>query len=135
MALDATVVSPLHGDATHRRRADVEDGVALREARRRKERTYPELRQGDVSARLVVIVGEVGSRWSEETKTFLWSLACAKATSVPRRMCGSARAAWCRRWTCHLACSSVKAVARTLVGMRLCDHSFFLRALSKNATN
>ena len=98
LALDATVVSPLHGDATHRRRADVEDGVALREARRRKERTYPELCQGNGRARLVVIAGEVGGRWSDETKTFLWSLACAKATSVPRRMYGSARAAWYRRW-------------------------------------
>ena len=39
MALDATVVSPQHGDATHRRSADIEDGVALREGRRRKERT------------------------------------------------------------------------------------------------
>ena len=27
LALDATVVSPLHGGATHRRRADIEDGV------------------------------------------------------------------------------------------------------------
>ena len=31
-----TVVSTLHGDGTHRRKADVEDGVALKEARRRK---------------------------------------------------------------------------------------------------
>ena len=116
LALDATVVSPLHGDATHRRRADIEDGVALREARRRKERTYPELCQGNGRARLVVIAGEVGGRWSDETKTFLWSLACAKATSVPRRMYGSARAAWYRRWTCLLACSSAKAVACCLLG-------------------
>ena len=83
LALDATVVSPLHGDATHRRRADIEDGVALREARKRKERTYPELCEGNGRARFVVIAGEVGGRWSEETKTFLWSLACAKASSVP----------------------------------------------------
>ena len=114
LALDATVVAPLHGDATHRRRADIEDGVALREARRRKERTYPELCQGNGRARLVVIAGEVGGRWSEETKTFLWSLTYAKASSVPRRMCRSARAAWYRRWTCLLACSSAKAVSGLL---------------------
>ena len=91
LALDATVVSPLHGDATHRRRADVEDGVALREARRRKERTYPELCQGNGRARLVVIAGEVGGRWSDETKTFLWSLACAKAdvSATDVRQCPS----------------------------------------------
>ena len=31
LALDVTVVSTLHGDGTHRRKADVEDGVALKE--------------------------------------------------------------------------------------------------------
>ncbi len=74
---------------------------------------HPELCQGNDRGRLVV---EVGVRWSEETKTFLWSLACAKASSVPRRMYGSARAAWYRRWTCLLACSSTKAVACSLLG-------------------
>ena len=116
LALDATVVSPLHVDGTHRRRSHVEDGVAIRKARKLKERTYPELCQGNGRARLVVIAGEVGGRWSEETKTFLWCLACAKATAAPRRMFGSARAGWYRRWTCLLACSSAKAVAYSLVG-------------------
>ena len=75
LALDATVVSPLHGDATHRRRADVEDGVALREARRRKERTYPELCQGNGRARLVVIAEKSG----------------AGGLMRPRRSCGGLR--------------------------------------------
>ena len=37
LALDSTVVSPLHGDGTHRRRSHVEDGAALREARKLKK--------------------------------------------------------------------------------------------------
>ena len=53
--------------------------------------------------RMVVIAGEVGGRWSEETKAFLWSLACEKSRSegpvrerqgclvpqvvLPRRLC------------------------------------------------
>ena len=37
LALDATVVSTFHGDGTHRRKSDVEDGVALNEARRSTE--------------------------------------------------------------------------------------------------
>ena len=115
LALDATVVSPLHGDGTHRRRENAEDGVALREARKRKEKTYPELCQGKGRAGMVVIAGEIGGRWSEKTKAFLWSLACADASSVPRRMYGSARAAWYKRWTCLLACSSAKAVAHSLL--------------------
>ena len=31
LALDATLVSPLHGDGTHRRGADITDGAALGE--------------------------------------------------------------------------------------------------------
>ena len=44
--------------------------------RRSKEATYLELCRSDGRARLVVIAGEVGGRWSQETKDFLWCLAC-----------------------------------------------------------
>ena len=118
LALDATVVSTLHGDGTHRRMADVEDGVALKEARRSKETTYPELCRGDGRARLVVIAGEVGGRWSQETKDFLWCLACEKSKSSPRLLQGSVRVGWYRRWCCLLACSTAKAVACSLAGHR-----------------
>ena len=43
LALDTTLVSALRGDGTARRHAAHRDGVALAEARTRKERTYPEL--------------------------------------------------------------------------------------------
>ena len=43
LALDATMVSPLRSDGTPHRRAAEEDGAVLHTARRRKERTYPEL--------------------------------------------------------------------------------------------
>ena len=52
-----------------------EDGVALAAARRRKERTYPELTGQFGRARLVVLAGEVGGRWSDETQAFLRQLA------------------------------------------------------------
>ena len=42
------------------------DAIPLDEARQRKERTYPELVQPDRRAKLVVIAGEVGGRWSDE---------------------------------------------------------------------
>ena len=86
LAIDATVVSPLHADGTHRRKSDTTDGQALAEARKHKERTYPELCRGNGRARLVVIAGEVGGRWSQETKDFLWCLASAKAACVPRSL-------------------------------------------------
>ena len=102
----------------HKRKADVEDGVALKEARRSKEATYPELCRGDGRARLVVIAGEVGGRWSQETKDFLWCLACEKSKSSLRLLQGSVRAGWYRRWCCVLACTTAKAVACSLVGHR-----------------
>ena len=114
LALDATLVSSLHGNGTHRRNADKADGIALREARRHKERTYPELHGRNGRVRMVVIVGEVGGRWSDEMKTFLWSLACEKSRSEARVLRKSVRAAWYRRWCCLLACAAAKAVASLL---------------------
>ena len=43
LAIDTTLVSPLHGDGTARRGAANSSGVALHAARRIKEATYPEL--------------------------------------------------------------------------------------------
>ena len=117
LALDGTVVSTLHGDGTHRRKADVEDGVALKEARRSKEATYPELCRGDGRARLVVIAGEVGGRCLKKQRTScgVW---LEKSKYSPRLLQGSVRVGWCRRWCCFLACSTGKAVACSLVGHR-----------------
>ena len=50
------------------RRKDRTDGVALLEARKDKEATDPELCEGNGRAELVVTAGEVGGRWSQETK-------------------------------------------------------------------
>ena len=72
LATDATVVSPLHADGTHRRKADTTDGQALAEAHKHKERTC----RGNGRARLVVIAVEVGGRWPQETKDFLWCKGC-----------------------------------------------------------
>ena len=71
LALDTTMVSPLHRDGTAKRGTSVRGGAVLQEARRRKERTYPELHGAGGRARLVVLAAEVGGRWSEETAQFL----------------------------------------------------------------
>ena len=73
--------STLHGDGTQKT-VDVEDGVALKKARRSIEATCPELCWGG-GARLVVIAGKVGGKWSQETKDFLWS-GLEKSKSSPR---------------------------------------------------
>ena len=58
-------------------------GVALSAARRRKERAYPELVGPHRRARFVVLAGEVGGRWSEETWSFISQLAKAKSRAEP----------------------------------------------------
>ena len=83
LAIDTTLVSPLHADGSARPGAARNDGVALRVARRRKERRYPELSGHNNRCRLVVLAGEVGGRWSDETRTFIRSLARFKARSEP----------------------------------------------------
>ena len=66
---------------TARARAAKVDGIALQAARRRKERTYRELVGPRSRAKLVVLAGEVGGRWSAETSTFLRLLAATRARS------------------------------------------------------
>ena len=74
LAIDTTLVSPLHADDSARPGAAQNDGVALRVARRPKERRHPELSGHNNRCRLVVLAVEVGGRWSDETRIFsgLW---------------------------------------------------------------
>ena len=61
LAIDTTLVSPLRGDGSARGRAADHSGLALEEARRRKERTYPELAGEAGLARLLVLAAEVAA--------------------------------------------------------------------------
>ena len=56
--------------------------LALQDARKSKERTYPELLRSR-RCRLVVLAIETGGRWSPEATTFLRLLAQTKARAVP----------------------------------------------------
>ena len=103
LAIDTTMVSPMR-----------RDGTALKEARRRKERTYPEL--AGEKARLVVLGAGVGGRWSAETAQLLSALAKARAREVPFILQARAEAAWRRRWSNILACSAARAFRLFLVG-------------------
>ena len=94
LAIDTTLVSPLWRDGSPRRGAARRAGVALEEARRRKETTYPELVGEGGRARLVVLAAETGGRWSDETAHFLRSIAKAKAESVPLLLQNRVKAAW-----------------------------------------
>ena len=117
LAIDTTLVCALHRNGTARR-ASAWDGVALHAARQRKERTYPELVGPRSRARLVVLAGEVGGRWSAETAMFLRLIAKAKARTEPPVLRLRAELAWRARWGSILACAAARALAWSLLGLR-----------------
>ena len=84
LAIDTTLVSTLHCDGSARLGAAQIDGAVFAEARRHKERTYPELVGLPRRTRVVVLAGEVAGRWSDETCGFLSLLAKTKARGEPR---------------------------------------------------
>ena len=86
LAIDATLVSPLRADGEPHRCPEV-DGAALAFARRRKDRTFPELAGGRGRARLVVIAAETGGRFAEETQTLFRLLAQKQRLAPPRSLC------------------------------------------------
>jgi hypothetical protein len=122
LAVDTTLVSPLRRNGEARRLAATEPGVALRAARRDKERTYPELVIGR-RCRLVVLAFEVGGRWSEEAASFVRLLARAKARSAPELLRASVARAWAARWANHLSCAAQRAFATSLLELPLANEN------------
>ena len=115
IAVDATLVSALHCEGGARGDAANRDGVALAAARRRKERTCPELVAPWSRCRLVVMANEAGGRWSSEALAFLRQLAKAKARSETLLMQRRVQQAWKLRWLATAA----RAVARSLLELRV----------------
>merc|ERR1712163_108988 len=70
LGIDASIVSPLHGDGSPWPRAAEEDGVAIDRAEKSKGDTYLELLHSTV-VRLVVAAVEVGGRLSSATRDLL----------------------------------------------------------------
>ena len=87
-------------------------------ARRRKDRACPELVGPRSQAKLVVFVGEVDGRSSEETATFLRLLAAARARSESALLRRRAEQAWRMRWGGMLACAAARAFAASLLEQR-----------------
>ena len=104
-AVDTIIVSPLTRDAVPRSRRDLARPVALLDARRQKERTYPELVRSS-RCRLVVSGVEVGGRWSAETADFLRQLARAKARDAPAALRLAYQAALVHRWSGFLTAAA-----------------------------
>ena len=117
LAIDATLVSPLRANGEPHRRCPDQDGAALTFARRRRERTYPELAGGRGRARLVVIASETGGCFSDKTQTLLRLLAEAKTRSTPKPLRVRARQSWLLRWGSLLSCAAAGAFASSLLGL------------------
>ena len=89
-------------------------GAALRDARRRKEQTYPELLRSR-RCKWVVLGLEVGGRWSQEAPSFIKLLAQHKARQAPPILQHSITTALIARWSALLTHAAQQAFAATLV--------------------
>ena len=98
LAVDTTLVSPLTRSGEPRSRGGTFAGAALKDARRTKERTYPELLRNR-RCRLVVLGIEVGGRWSNEASSFIRMLAQARARSSPPALRAATTSALVSRWS------------------------------------
>ena len=93
---------------------DNTQATALRDARRSKERTYPELVHPG-RCRLVVLGVEAGGRWSEEAAGFIRQLAKARARQSPDPLRQAVTAALIARWSALLAHATFTALAASLL--------------------
>ena len=117
LAIDTTLVSPLRRDGSARFHAADHDGAVLMEARRRKERTYPELSGEGGRARLVVLAAEMGG-WSEETCKVLLPWPMPRPRLPLSFLQNRVKAAYLRRWGAVLASSAARAFTASLLDQR-----------------
>ena len=110
LACDATLASPLHANGEARPRAAEHPGEALARREDDKLERYPEL-AASARARLVVLAGEVGGRWSATAAWLLQRLAAAKAAEAPWPLRRGTALALQRRWWGLLASAAQDALA------------------------
>ena len=120
-AVDTTLVSPLTRSGEPRSRGGTYAGAALQDARRNKERTYPELLHNR-RCRLVVLGIEVGGRWSNEASSFIRMLAKARARSSPPSLQAATTAALVSRWSALLTHAAATSFAASLLFEDLSPH-------------
>ena len=114
VAVDAGLVSPVRADGTAHKGAADRLGVALREAEKRKARTYPEL-VGSSRLRLLTAASEVGGRMNAAARGLLETAAHARARDEPAPLRRAAAHRWYCHWVVLLGVAVQNAVAATLV--------------------
>ena len=115
------MVSPLTRSGEPRSRAGIYAGAALQDARRNKERTYPELVRNR-RCRLVVLGIEVGGRWSTEASSFIRMLAQATTRSSPPTLRAATTSALVSRWSALLTHAAASSFAASLLFEDLSPH-------------
>jgi hypothetical protein len=119
VAVDATLVSPLHADGTPFPGADSRAGVSFKRAERSKATTYPELVNSSV-LQLVTVASETGGRLNRAGCSLLADAAVARARTEPAVLRKLAARGWRTRWTTLVSVSVQSALAATLVNDGTC---------------
>ena len=122
MAVDATLVSPLHADGTAWAKADTVAGTSIARGETDKRRTYPELVHSPL-VKLTTMACEVGGRWSQQCVRIVKELAWARARSAPRVLQLATYHAFAARWWALLSCAQQDCLAASLLddGLALLD--------------
>ena len=119
LAVDATMVSALHGDGAPWPKADTEAGMAIERAHRRKWDTYPEI-EAAPEMHLATLACEVGGRWSKECQDVIEQLARVRAREAPAYLRTATKLACAARWWAILSCAQQNALAATLIDDAVC---------------
>ena len=114
IAVDATIVSPLHADGSAWAGTADTPEQSFGRAQRSKHQTYPELVDNPV-VKLLVVAAEVGGRLNRESRDLLKTLATFRAQSEPRVLQNQAARIWEQRWLILLGVGVQDALAATLV--------------------
>lgn len=114
IAVDATIVLPLHADGSAWTGVADTPGQSFGRAQRSKHQIYPELVDSLV-VKLLVFAAEVGGRLNRESRGLLKTLATFRAWSEPRVLQNQAARIWEQRWLILLGVAVQDALAATLV--------------------
>ena len=114
LAVDCTVVSPLHANGTIWPNADIRAGASFVRAIDSKHLTYAELIDSNV-LRLVVVVSEVGGQLNSTGCQLLKVAANHRAVREPLALRSQAARNWESRWLGFLSVATQDALASTLV--------------------
>ena len=122
LAVDATMISPLHADGTAWGNAADQPGASFARALRSKQQTYPEL-VGSSVLQLWVVATEIGGRLNKTALELLRAAAAGRAQHEPAPLRRQAARAWEARWTTLLAVAAQNALCATLVqeGSKILD--------------